>query len=153
MYCLLVEDFYIVMDNNNNNKSIFDILKAIFLTNRPALIQWSLPISGISDHEGVCVISALDAIVYQQCKQKKLLGNIASYRTNFLLMYDIVNKINSTGFVKDNCSYRYPIDSLWVKFKAICAKCIKLVPTKLVFSRFSQSRVTMSNKRLSCKKQ
>jgi len=81
-------------------------------------------ISQVSDHEIICVDSALEAVVLESKRRKVYLW----HRADFEL---INNK------AQDYCNYftshytiNTPIQDLWDSLKSFCMECVDLIPYK-----------------------
>ena len=119
----------------------------VFLTNQPLASINVETVSGISDHEAVTVNLAMSVKNLPTNKRKIYLWNKADF-------FMIKNLIAEFAITFLNHPIDTPVQQLWDSYKALCADCLKLVPTKTVSSSNSnQPWATPLIRRLSRKKQ
>ena len=99
----------------------------VFLTNYPSYEYTCQPrpLTGISDHEIICLTSVVDVDYHQATIKKVYLWHSA----NFNDIRPMAN--NLSGEFLNNYDTDTPIEELWSEFNHICRKCLNQVPTKL----------------------
>ena len=118
----------------------------IFVTNRPSLISSCKPVSGISDHEAVIVISSLKTDL--QLIPKRRIYNWKRADWN-----EIKDKATYfCNFFITNFDTGSPINSLWNEFKEFCLSILEIIPSKFT-TNHSYPWITHSIKKLSRRKQ
>ena len=118
----------------------------IFLTNCPSYEYTCQPLTGISEHEIVCLTSAVDVDCHQNTSKKVYLWHKADFED----IRAIANNLSEEFLSNYNADT--PIEDLWLEFKNICKKCLNQIPTKLSVKLPRQPRINARIKRLSNKK-
>jgi len=110
-----------IVDFPNRGQNTLDV----FLTNHPSYEYTCQPLTGISDREIICLISAVDVDLHQAVHKKIYLWQ----RVDFDDIRAIANNL-SEEFLNE-FDTDIPIELLWSEFKIICKKCLDQIPTKL----------------------
>ena len=119
----------------------------VFLTNQPLTSISVETALGISDHEAVIVKSAISVKNLPVIKRKVYLW----HKANFSAIDNLIADFTATFL---NYPIDTPVQQLWDSYKALCADCLKLVPTKILSSSNSnQPWATPLIRRLSRRKQ
>jgi len=108
------------------NNNILDI----FLTNHPSLVSDINVLPGISNHEAVCVSSAITIKKTPPIKRDVYLWNRADFESiNRVITEFVVSFTENTNDM--------PVQKLWDSFKTLCASCLVHVPTKQLSSNMN----------------
>ena len=118
----------------------------LFATNRPSFIQQVGVKSGISDHEIICVESALEAVILESNPRKVYLWNRADFEL-------INNKAQGyCNYFTSHYTVNTPIQDLWYSFKSFCKECLDLIPYKFHKTNNKQPWIKRHIKQLANKK-
>ena len=124
------------------NQNILDI----FLTNRPSTVSSCDVISGISDHEIVCISSTV-SVPYTKKQERNI---FIWHKANFDSINDHITDFTDT-FLQSH-DHNDPIDILWNEYKALCEACLAMIPQRKS-TKHQIPWITNNIKRLSRKKQ
>jgi len=120
----------------------------IFATNQPSLVSSCNPITGIGDHDGVCLTLDVSIQYQKPAKCTIYLWN----KTNFVIIRDVIHKFCSLFLV--NNSVDSDIEVLWHEFKQKFTEVLNhLVPSKSSSTRHNQPWINTIIKRLCRRKQ
>ena len=97
----------------------------IFCTNKPALLSRCYPLPGIGDHDAVAVTSHTSVKLNTPIKRKlyqqwSKVDHVRLHQMGEDLCSDFLSTYSSST----------PTTILWEEFKAMCCKCLNMVPTK-----------------------
>ena len=119
----------------------------VFFTNQPLTSISVETAPGISDHEAVIVRSAISVKTLPVIKRKVYIW----HKADFSVIDNLIANFTATFL---NHPIDTPVQQLWDSYKALCADCLKLVPTKILSSiNSNQPWATPLIRRLSRRKQ